>query len=418
MQSEHDSEHTRYDAMNRRIRKEVFGGGLSGTIPNNTLDYLYTGWQCCEERKITGSTETLFKQYLWGIYIDELIQQQTYDTINGNVAGEYYPLQDLLYRTTALTDSTATIVETYDTDAYGNTLIFTSAGTGGNWWADDAVQSDYPTCDFIFTGRRLDAETFLYNYRLRYYLPALGRFLSRDPIKRRGRSVGTTRINIVVPQRMPYDEQQLHEASADNPTSNFTLGNPETYNGRAVNYETGLYGYASQSFQSVFGSTAHWRPVDHDETLRNLYQYVNSQPIHSLDPSGLKRTPWFCYKAYIQGAIGGPPGAACIALQIYRMWTQQGKTWDNDKYAHCMFSCRAGKSCGTLLARAGGFLKEFLDCIGMGEPDVQDLKANKDGRQCAGGWLAISAPLGWINLAFRESCDECCRCKGHEPWKN
>jgi len=181
MQSEHDSEHTRYDAMNRRMRKEVFGGGLSGTIPNNTLDYLYTGWQCCEERKIDGGSETLFKQYLWGIYIDELIQQKTFTTINGNAPGEYYALQDLLYRTTALTDSTATIAETYDTDAYGNTLIFTAAGTANNWWADDAVQDDYPTCDFIFTGRRFDSESHLYHYRKRCYSSELGRFLGRDP---------------------------------------------------------------------------------------------------------------------------------------------------------------------------------------------------------------------------------------------
>lgn len=54
-------------------------------------------------------------------------------------AGNYYPLQDLLYRNTAMTDSAGTIVETYGTDAYGNTLIFKSAGTNDSWWADDAV---------------------------------------------------------------------------------------------------------------------------------------------------------------------------------------------------------------------------------------------------------------------------------------
>jgi len=34
---------------------------------------------------------------------------------------------------------------------------------------------------FRFTGREWDAESGLYYYRLRYYDPAVGRFISRDP---------------------------------------------------------------------------------------------------------------------------------------------------------------------------------------------------------------------------------------------
>ena len=42
--------------------------------------------------------------------------------------------------------------------------------------------ANVPTCPFIFTGQRFDAETGLYYYKRRYYLPVLGRFLSKDPI--------------------------------------------------------------------------------------------------------------------------------------------------------------------------------------------------------------------------------------------
>ncbi len=35
---------------------------------------------------------------------------------------------------------------------------------------------------FRYTGREYDAESGLYYYRARYYDPALGRFLSEDPI--------------------------------------------------------------------------------------------------------------------------------------------------------------------------------------------------------------------------------------------
>jgi RHS repeat-associated protein len=166
-----------YDALNRRIRKVITNGGLSGTITNGTTDFIYNSdWQCVEERD--GSNDPT-KQYVWGIYIDELLQQRV--DVSGTPARQY-PLQDLLYRTTALTDEAGAIVEAYDCDAYGNTLIFDTAGTGGNWWADDASQADEPTCDFIFTGRRLDAESGLLCLRNRFYLPSCGRFIIQDPL--------------------------------------------------------------------------------------------------------------------------------------------------------------------------------------------------------------------------------------------
>ncbi|MBI1373736.1 MAG: hypothetical protein GC159_13500 [Phycisphaera sp.] len=95
---------------------------------------------------------------------------------------DHYILSDSLYRSVAVTDDAGAIEEAYDTDAYGNTLIFSAAGTGGNWWADDATQADEPTGDFIFTGRRYDPESEIYFYRARYYVPELGRLMSRDPI--------------------------------------------------------------------------------------------------------------------------------------------------------------------------------------------------------------------------------------------
>ena len=151
-----------YDALGRRIRKVVDNGGLSGNIPdtspNDVTDFLYHGGQsqCCEERN---GSNSVTKQYVWGRYIDELLQMKTAVAINGNAAGVYYPLCDTLYRTIALTNSSGTIVEAYDTDAYGNTLIFISAGTGGDWWADDATTGDDPRCPYIFTGRRYDSES-------------------------------------------------------------------------------------------------------------------------------------------------------------------------------------------------------------------------------------------------------------------
>jgi RHS repeat-associated protein len=165
-----------YDAGGRRIRKVISNGGLSGSIGNGTIDFAYDGLQCVEERD--GSNNPI-RQYAWGVYVDECLQLR--NDISGTPA-DYFPLQDINYRTVALVDATGAIAETYDYDPYGNTLIFNAAGTGGNWWADDATQTKSPTCDYLWTGRRYDAETEIYYFRARYYEPTLGRFLSEDPL--------------------------------------------------------------------------------------------------------------------------------------------------------------------------------------------------------------------------------------------
>ena len=78
------------------------------------------------------------------------------------------------------------VLEAYDTDAYGNTLIFTGPGPDNTWFTDDDAQSSYGANDIIYCGYRYDAETQNYYVRNRYYLPTLGRWLTRDPIGYQG----------------------------------------------------------------------------------------------------------------------------------------------------------------------------------------------------------------------------------------
>ncbi len=79
-------------------------------------------------------------------------------------------------------DKCGAIVEAYDCDAYGNTLIFTAPGADGIWFTDDDVQSNYGANEIIYCGYRFDPETELYYVRNRTYNPALGRWIQRDPI--------------------------------------------------------------------------------------------------------------------------------------------------------------------------------------------------------------------------------------------
>ena len=171
-----------YDAMGRRIRKVVTNGGVSGdSALNGTTDYLYDGVQCVEERN---GSDAAIRLFIWGRYVDDCVSMQTLVTLGGGAlpADIYIPFSDLLYRSALLTNSSAAPVEAYDTDAYGNTLAYKAAGTSGTWFADDAVLTDNPALQYIFTGRQIDPETALYYYRARYYHPRLGRFMSRDPI--------------------------------------------------------------------------------------------------------------------------------------------------------------------------------------------------------------------------------------------
>ena len=78
-------------------------------------------------------------------------------------------LADALGSTLALTDSSGALQTSYTYDPFGNT---TTSGA-------------LSTNSFQFTGRENDG-TGLYYYRARYMSPAMGRFISEDPIGLRG----------------------------------------------------------------------------------------------------------------------------------------------------------------------------------------------------------------------------------------
>ena len=175
-----------FDALNRRIRKRLCGSMSSSN------DGLHLSWLAVRRGPQSGcrgrrrADDSVRLGPLPGrTHPDDDVRTYCYwnPLCRDNLRpGAYYPLQDLLYRTTATTDSSANIVEVYDYDAYGNTLIFNAVG--GNSAGGLRTPGRYRTrlCQFLFTGQRFDAETGLYYYKRREYSPAWGRFLSEDPI--------------------------------------------------------------------------------------------------------------------------------------------------------------------------------------------------------------------------------------------
>ena len=159
-----------YDALNRRICK------TDHITVSNTRTYYYS-----DNRQVLtayDSTNTQTEMYIWGNYIDEAVYAST-------STGQYYYTHDHLYSPAALIDSSGSVIERYEYDAYGKTTILSPAYS--------VLSSSQYGNPYTFTGRRLDV--FDYNsttgdydyeimyYRARYYDTDTGRFIQPDPLR-------------------------------------------------------------------------------------------------------------------------------------------------------------------------------------------------------------------------------------------
>jgi RHS repeat-associated protein len=134
-----------YDPLGRRIGTDFNG---------NAASYLYDGLNAVQETH--GSTAT---SILSGLAVDERFART-------DLGGRTDFLSDALNSTIALTNSAGAIVEQYSYDPYGTTTASVSG-------------FDNP---YQYTGRENDGDG-LYYYRARYYAPAMGRFISEDPLE-------------------------------------------------------------------------------------------------------------------------------------------------------------------------------------------------------------------------------------------
>ncbi len=78
------------------------------------------------------------------------------------------------YSIVGLTNAAGTLVERYTYSAYGTLGIYAADGTV-------RTSSTYNN-RYTYTGREWDAELSLYHFRARWYAPATGGFISRDPL--------------------------------------------------------------------------------------------------------------------------------------------------------------------------------------------------------------------------------------------
>ncbi len=141
------------DARDLRLARDV-----DGTVTT----FVYDGNRVIAEYDGGGQ---LVRRYVYGVSIDEVLRMDVPVTPGGPDIARYCYHADALGSVVALSGVTGALLEQYGYGVYGAP---TAVSTLGN--------------PFLFTGRRLDAETGLYHYRARAYGHAIGRFLQPDPV--------------------------------------------------------------------------------------------------------------------------------------------------------------------------------------------------------------------------------------------
>jgi hypothetical protein len=81
----------------------------------------------------------------------------------------------------------------------------------------------------------------------------------------------------------------------------------------------------------------------------------------------------------IPSAYANDQKLLCSMINGTRLFNELRTAALNDKTKHCVLSCHLTNKCGSLEAWNLGLTKEFLDLLGFGEPDIEDLKANLQG---------------------------------------
>ena len=168
----YDSQNHMITANNGQVTMIYDGDGnrVSKTVGGVTTQYLVddlnpTGYAQVVEEVVNGAVT---RQYTYGL---QRISQNLSPAVSGNSTWtpSFY-VYDGGGSVRQLTNSNGTVTDEYEYDAYGNS--FTKSGTTPN--------------NYLYRGEQYDSDLGLYYLRARYYNPATGRFLSRDPLDGNG----------------------------------------------------------------------------------------------------------------------------------------------------------------------------------------------------------------------------------------
>jgi RHS repeat-associated protein len=155
-----------YDGLNRQITRGVQpGSGWQVTFS------VWDGWNLLEEH---GLGDVLQRIYFYGGKTDELA------CAFGGTQPNSWVVQDGRGNVSHIFNDSNNLVERYTYGLAGEPQIWDGSG---NSRSESAVENR-----FLFQGRDYLKEGAIYDYRNRFYLPSLGRFIQPDPIGFKGDS--------------------------------------------------------------------------------------------------------------------------------------------------------------------------------------------------------------------------------------
>jgi RHS repeat-associated protein len=145
-----------YDALGRRVSTTKLEGTTRHVYDDN--------WQVVAD---VGTNGNVIASYVWGDGIDWLLAVK----IGG---ASYYPLTDIQGTIWGYVDSQNNVVARWQYDAWGNVVD------------EDVSAPALAKLRYRFQCREWSAATGLVNFRMRWYDPETGRWLSKDPIRLSG----------------------------------------------------------------------------------------------------------------------------------------------------------------------------------------------------------------------------------------
>jgi RHS repeat-associated protein len=167
----------KYDYKGRRISKLISTWSGSAFVASSETRYAYENWNLLADYSVSGGSLSLAHSYLWGIDLSGKIHGAggvggLLAMISSSGAIEL-PVYDGNGNVQALTDrATAQMTAAYEYSPYGQPLRI--------------IGTDALVNPFRFSTKYTDNETDLVYYGRRYYNPAIGRFLGRDPKQEKG----------------------------------------------------------------------------------------------------------------------------------------------------------------------------------------------------------------------------------------
>ena len=180
-----------YDVFDRRIGKQVDNNG-DGVFDESTswiYDDQHTALEFTDTDGAGPQPAQLTHRYLQGPAIDMILADEQLTT--SSAAGEvYWPLTDHLGSVGDVIDTAGVVRQHVIYDSFGNRVLERDFDASGA----EIVADSSDAIDFLFgyTGRDWDKDAELQYNRARWYDPAVGKWLSEDPI---GFAAGDANLN-------------------------------------------------------------------------------------------------------------------------------------------------------------------------------------------------------------------------------